>query len=117
MSIDWQNFNEDILYTPASVVNEVKRITQVPSGSSVVDFLNIYAAEINRVEPQVFKLMLKFCLFCWMYKVTDKFEDPTTAKADIAPKLVESWNNFCDEIQTENNGEISPRSITAEIEV
>tara|TARA_B100001559_G_scaffold319322_1_gene328428 strand:- start:831 stop:1241 length:411 start_codon:yes stop_codon:yes gene_type:complete len=121
MSIEWQNFNEDITWTPTSVVNEVRRITQVPPGSTVADFLNIYATEINKIDLQAYKLMLKFCIFCWMYKMTDKFEDPATAKADIAPKVKESWNNFCDEIDRTaeliDNGEISPRSIAAEIDV
>jgi len=118
MSIQWQNFNDNISWTPASVVNEVKRITQIPHGATCIEFLNMYTIEMNSVDSPIFKSMLKFCIFCWMYKMLPTCEDYD--KEDIGIKVTESWDEFFDVLnhsaEVENVMPTSPCSIVANIE-
>lgn len=118
MSILWQNFNDNISWSPASVVNEVKRITQIPPGASRIEFMDIYATEINNIDSPIIKSMLKFCIFSWMYKMLPTCED--SAKEAIGIKVTESWYEFFDVLndsaEVENDMPTSPCSIVDDIE-
>ena len=87
-------------------------------GASRIEFMDIYATEINNIVSPIIKSMLKFCIFCWMYKMLPTCEDYD--KEDIGIKVTESWDEFFDVLnhsaEVENDMPTSSCSIVANFE-
>ena len=95
MSIQWQNFNEKIEFTPHNLVNEVRRITLCPPKISIKDFIAIYTREIVNIDVKWQRALVDFCIASWIHKLMRNQED---SRYQLSKVVLEKWNRFCDEL-------------------
>lgn len=96
MSIQWQNFNEDIVMTPAGIANEIKRITDVPEDCSVADFLGVYFVECDNTSQPWRKALLRFCISAWVLKL---YTGADENRALLQNKANECWEDLCQQLE------------------
>jgi hypothetical protein len=68
MSVQWHLFNKEMVISPASLLNEIKRITVMPAHSSVAQFLDVYLQEAETAQP-LKAVILKYCVGAWLYSL------------------------------------------------
>ena len=95
MSIQWHLFDTSIEMTPAGIVNELKRITNVPEHCSIGEFLSIYLQERNTSPEAWRKALLEFCVAVWALKA---YKGNDQGRVQLQTTSQEMWNTFCDRL-------------------
>lgn len=94
MSINWENFNQDIEFIPYKVANEVRRIISNNNPNlNVNEFITLMINRMNESNQPFEKAILNFSIAAWLNKIypNDKLEQVYVEKWE---KLVDTINNF-----------------------
>ena len=94
--IRWSDFNVDP--TPVNIYKEIFRITQVPSETTALEFLNIILKEKNNCD-EIQRHMIDFFVSVTVYKMAKKINEPEAIQK-LKNCMKNNWESLVD---TTNN--------------